>query len=95
MVATGRLDVVVTDPANLIGASLVVGEVGGVDVEEVVVGRGARVGGGIVVAGVEVVVTGAGPVVLGVPTAMTSLSAPAPTDVSLRRLLPVKVSVQL
>jgi hypothetical protein len=93
VVVAGRLDVVVTDPANLIGAGLVVGDVG--DVEEVVVGPGARGGGGAVVEEVEVEVTGAWPAVAEVPTAMTSLSAPAPTIVPLTKPLPVKVSVQL
>jgi hypothetical protein len=95
VVVPGWRDVVVTVPANLMGAGLVVGEVGGVAVEEVLVGAGARVGGGVVEAGVEVVVTGAGRVIFNVPTTMTSLSAPAPTDVSLTKAWPVKVSVQL
>jgi hypothetical protein len=94
-VVTGWRDVVVTDPANLIGAGLVVGEVGRGAVEEVVLGPGAPVGGGVVVEGVEVVVTGGGPVIFNVPTTMTSLSAPAPTEVPLTKASPVKASVQL
>jgi hypothetical protein len=91
VVVTGWRDVVVTAPANLIGESVVVGEVGGVAVEEVVAG-GARVGGGevaVVVEGLGVVVTGGEAVIFDVPTTMTSLSAPAATDVELTKASPV------
>jgi hypothetical protein len=77
---------------------VVVGEVVGVTVEEVVGGSGGRVIGGavgVVVEGVAVRVTGVGPVKFGVSTRMTSLSAPAPTEVSLTNEPPLKLSVQL
>jgi hypothetical protein len=85
----------------MVGAGVVVGEVvgatgGEVVVEEVGPGFGTDVGGGpvgVVVEGVVVVSVGLG--ALGVSTRMTSLSAPAPTDVSLTNALPVKSSVQL
>ena len=99
---------------------MVVGEVVGVTVEEVVIGQedeavdrlgrvlgvegdgdgphvGRVIGGavGVVVEGVAVRVTGVGPVKFGVSTRMTSLSAPAPTEVSLTNEPPLKLSVQL
>jgi hypothetical protein len=77
---------------------VVVGEVVGVTVEEVVIGSGGRVVGGavdVVVDGVAARVTGVGLVKFGGSTRMTSSSAPAPTDVSLRKEPPVKLSVQL
>jgi len=65
-------------------------------VEEVVVGSGARGGGGEVGVVVEgVVVTTVGGVMSDVPTRMTSLSAPAPTDVAPTKASPMKSSVQL
>jgi hypothetical protein len=78
----------------MVVVEVVVGEVAGVTVEEVVVGAGG--GGGEVGVVVEVVVvTTVGGVMSDVPTRMTSLSAPAPTDVAPAKASPMKSSVQL
>jgi hypothetical protein len=77
---------------------VVVREVVEVDIEEVVVVTGARAGGGeggVVVGGFVVVVRSVGLGISEVSTRMTSLSAPAPTEVPLTNELPVKLSVQL
>jgi hypothetical protein len=77
---------------------VVVREVAGVTVVEVVVGSGPRVGRGavgVVVEGIAVVVTGVGLGIFDVSTTITSLPAPAPTDVSATKPSPVKASAQL